>query len=285
MHAMVAESVAVLRRMDNVHDQAWVLLTFGALTGYWPRPGTSDLADARACLEGALTLLAGVQARDATWSLLAMSTHTYLINPLLAQGEVASARAHLDQALALDRAEDLHWSMSYALSWRAVVARIEGDLPAAGGYLERAHQHAAAIRDQYGMGTALMQRGVVAQQAGDMAAAGHWYTRAMQMFEPLGYLETAVEAWCGLAEVRLAERDPAAAVRLVAATAALTEAAEAVLRAPVQERMDRVRAQAEAALGREEQAAAWAAGQTMTLDQVIAEALSDVDDAEINHEP
>jgi len=272
MHARAAESVAIVRRTGDVQDQAWALAAFGAITGYWPRPGTSDSADARASLEEALDLLADVQPRDITWSMLAMSAHTYLVAPLLAQGEVASARAHLDQALAVERADEMHWMIAQTLTFRAMVAQIEGDLPEADGYLERALRHVGAIGDQYGLGQALTQRGDVAWQAGDRGAAGHWYRQAMRAFEPLGYLEPAIQAWCGLAGARLAEGDPAAAVRLVAAATALTEAAGAVLRAPVQEQMDQVRARAEAALGPEERAAAWAMGPTLTLEQAIGEA-------------
>ncbi len=95
----------------------------------------------------------------------------------------------------------------------------------------------------------------------------------MLNFQPLGYVEFGVQAWAGLAAVLLAAGEPLSALRLISAAMALTVAAGAVLRADVQARLDGVRAAAAQALSKAEQAEAWAAGQTMALDQVIAEAL------------
>jgi hypothetical protein len=80
-------------------------------------------------------------------------------------------------------------------------------------------------------------------------------------------------ALCGLAELALASGEPVHALTLISVAMSLMEETGVQPTAPVRTRIERVRATAAQALSPEEQTAAWAAGQTLPLEQVIAEAL------------
>jgi len=272
LHTQGPECLAILRGLDEAYDYVFSLIGISACHVFWPRPGTTDSADALAGLQEALAFVQGLPILDVTGRVLTAHAHIFLAQALLLQGDLANAKAHLEQALAVERVEGLHWIMSVALTWRGIVAQVAGDLAGASSDLERAHLHAAAIRDRSGMGAALMLLGEVAQQSGDRTAARRWYTQALLHFQPIGYIEFGMQAWTGLAEVALAAGEPLSALRLISAAGALTDAAGMVLRADVQARLDQVQAAAAQVLSEAEQAAARAAGQTMTVDQVIAEA-------------
>jgi predicted ATPase/DNA-binding XRE family transcriptional regulator len=272
MYVLAEEAVAILRARGEPYDFVFAFSGQAACRTYWPRPGTTDAADARVCQEESLMLLQAMDTRDATWRVLTMTVHAFLAQALLAGGDVAGAHAHCEQALAVEQAGELQWAMSQALMWRGIVAQAEQDLEEARGYFEQALPHAEAIRDQYGLGMTLTLLGDVAYQSGDRTAARDWYRQGIQQYQPLGYVETGMQTVAGLAAVLLADGEPLSALRLVSAAIALTEAAGAVLRSDVKSRLDRVRAAAEQTLSVDERKAAWVEGRAMSLEQVDAEA-------------
>jgi hypothetical protein len=140
--------------------------------------------------------------------------------------------------------------------------------------LEAALRHDEHLRNAFSIGTTLAILGDVEQGIGDPIAARSHYVRALRMFRPLGYVEYVAQALCGLAALALASEMPEYALRLVSLTRTLASTAQATIRSDVQARLDQLQAAARQALSAPVQAAAWEAGQTMTLEQVIADALA-----------
>jgi tetratricopeptide (TPR) repeat protein len=272
MHALAVEAVSIHRQIGPVDDLADALFTLGLISAVWPRPGTSDQRDAPRHMEEALALLSDV-AEPTWWGRhTTVNCHIYLGYALIGLGELEPARAHLEQVLALEHEYPVHHVMDQALLVRAMLAREEGGLQAADGYLARALEHARAIDFPTDIAWIYTLRGDVAQQAGDLGAARRWYADAVQVYAPLGNLGMAMDAWCGLAEVLLAASEGESTLRLVAAAKTLRREAGTVLREQVQERFDRLDAEATARLGSAAEAVA-RAGQAMSLDEAVAEAV------------
>jgi hypothetical protein len=96
----------------------------------------------------------------------------------------------------------------------------------------------------------------------------------------IGHNANSHQALCGLAELAIKAGEPARAATLASVAWTLVAGTQMQPLPHVQARMEQVRAAAAQALSAEEQATAWAAGQTMPLEQVIAEALADAEPAE-----
>jgi hypothetical protein len=95
------------------------------------------------------------------------------------------------------------------------------------------------------------------------------HARALRTLHAMGHVAISHQALCGLAGLA---GELAHALRLVSVAESLS-AKTGVLPPPlVQTRIKQVQTAARQALSPETQAAAWVAGQTMTMEQVIAEA-------------
>jgi hypothetical protein len=116
--------------------------------------------------------------------------------------------------------------------------------------------------------------GGILQQTGDPIAARTHYGRALHALHAIGHVEISHLALCGLAQLATEAGEPARALMLVSVAVALAQGTGVQASLPVQARLEQVRAAAAQALSAEVQVAAWATGQTLSLEQVIAETLA-----------
>jgi hypothetical protein len=148
--------------------------------------------------------------------------------------------------------------------------------------LEDALLHYERLRNPFSIGSTLAILGDVEQRIGDPTAARAHYALALRMLHPLGYVEYMAQALCGLAELARENGEPDYALRLVSLTLTLAKEAHATIRWDVQARLEEEEATARQALGDAEQGVAMTAGQAMTLDQAIVEALGDIPTAGVS---
>jgi predicted ATPase len=267
------ESVAIARALGNQRACADALYVRGAVCVNWPRPGTDDLARGRAYLEEARTLYEEADNEDGRARSLSASTHVFQGLAMLAAGELGDAETQLTRGLALVRATGDRHFVGEALECLGLLAWARSDLAGARTFLEQALTQQEELQDHYGMGYALTLLGDLLQQIGDAGAARAHYTRALRMLHAVGHAEISHQALYGLAQLAMEAGESVRALRLVSVNKTLA-ALTGVLPLPlVQTSIERVEAAARQALSSQAQTAAWAAGQAMTMEEVIAEAL------------
>jgi non-specific serine/threonine protein kinase len=302
--ALLAESLALWRRLGDARQAAWVTRNLG-LVAQFAGDGArlrarceeslaafralGDRAGASSSLHGlaraaytagertravALAEESLALARDAGSAFDAAQALRALGSFAADRGDLAGARARLDEALAAARTARDAPMASGILVQLGQVARAGGHAAAAA----LAAQGLAAVRGlPTGIGRAWgpLEPAEAALEAGDHARAAALFREALAMMRVQPGSEDVPACLAGLAEVALATGAPARAGRLLGAAAAV-ERATGMLRITFQlPRAESDVGRVRAALGAEAFAAAWAAGGAMSSEQAIAYALSD----------
>lgn len=190
------------------------------------------------------------------------------------QGDYRRAKVLYEESLALS--QRLGNTLSTAITWNnlAIVALRQHDSARATALYERSLAVYRELGNRQGEAEVLNNLAEVALMRGDATRAAARYQESLVLFRDL---ESQVGvAWCleGLAGVALARRMPGQAVKFLGAAAALRALLDAPLPAIEQSNVERLLGQARAASTEADFATAWAAGQTLPLEQVVAEALA-----------
>jgi predicted ATPase/transcriptional regulator with XRE-family HTH domain len=268
--AVGEESVAIARELGDPWDLALALMCWGAMEATYPRPGTTDLALGHAYLEEAATLL---QASDAPDRVSALAcTLVFLGYALFLEGDQGEAELQLTRGIELAKATGDRWYVAIGLMFLGQLATAGGDLARARTVLEQSLAHHSALGSAFHSGWVLTWLGDVLQGMGDPVMARTYYACALHTLHAIGHAQPSHWALCGLAE--LVGEHPYA-LTLIGVSSSLAQVVGAQPSPPVLARLEQVRAIAAQVLSAEAQAAAWASGQTMPLEQVIAEALAD----------
>jgi tetratricopeptide (TPR) repeat protein len=269
-------SVAIARALGDQLKLALALYARGAVCAFLPRPGTDDLARARAYLAEAQTLCEEVGKEDGIVRSVFAFTVTYQGVAALAAGDLENAETYLTMGLELARVTGHRQNVAIALERLGLLAWMRGNLAGACTLLEQALTYGEALQDRYGTGYKRTLLGDLLRQTGDPRAAGAYYAHALRMLHSVGHAEISHQAICGLAVLAMEAGDPQHALSLVSVSKSLS-ALTGVLPAPrLAASIEQVETIARQALSPEAQAA-WAAGQTMRMEQVIAQALGGAD--------
>jgi predicted ATPase/transcriptional regulator with XRE-family HTH domain len=236
----------------------------------------------------------------------------------LYQGDNATAGVWFDRAVMLANATGDRRTAAHALSGLGVMAQNQTDLTQAGVYLEQSLTLMREVGEPRGIAVALVNLGLVVYGQDDDTQAEAYFSEALALARQLGDRDLIGTCLANLSAVAIRHGDVAHADALgreamalyrdvadprrcavglegLAATAALLGrgvraarllGAAAVLREvlgapqPPIERSDTEQAVAAArvALGEERWAAAFAAGQSLSLEAAISEALAEVDE-------
>ena len=175
--------------------------------------------------------------------------------------------AHPDQPLC-DRAAVAHILSN--LGWMALY---QGDLPAARALQEESLATRRALDERREIAVSLTALGRVAFAAGESAAARALYLESLPLHHELGNQWGVALALEGLVAV-LAGEQPALAVRLAGAAAAVRAVIGRTMPPVERTGYEQVLAGLRASLGEGAFAAAWAAGQALSPDRMVAEALA-----------
>jgi predicted ATPase/transcriptional regulator with XRE-family HTH domain len=298
--AMLEECIALCRELDLQWGVSTVTHDLGDVA--WEQ---GDAVAAHAWWSEAMRLArqAGSQHVIATVScdLGMMAYH---------QGDYATARNQIAESLALYRTQRMHSHVAITLGCLGAVARAQGDTALARTCYEEKLAFWREIGNRTGIAATLVEIGALALQEGDHTQVQALFEEALSLRRELGdrageaaalthlgdlayaqgdheraatlYREglglvrasgdRAVTALCleGLDAVAMAGGQPERAAQLYAAGAAFRKGTFVLNVWDDRVARDRRIAAVQAALGDEAFAAAWAAGQAMTLEQAIA---------------
>jgi DNA-binding CsgD family transcriptional regulator/tetratricopeptide (TPR) repeat protein len=192
------------------------------------------------------------------------------------EGDLAGARSALEESLALNSEETdqpVFWPPYFALYNLGEVADLEGDPDAAAALWERCLELARVHQDGFRT-VPLRLLGQLALDRGDLVRAHDLLAESVLVARNWGKGaggETAALAL--LANLAMAEAQPARALRLAGAAIGLREEHQARLQPTETARLETWIGSARRAVGEAAAATAWAEGHAMTVDQAVAYAL------------
>ena len=236
----------------------------------WMAREQGDAAKALAWLEEGLALNRKLGDRQqVAWSLLTMSGVAIL------REDAAGAEALIEQGMALspESHDWIGWSLIIWATPRNSAGSIAGPSSCTSRtlavFIERLGDKSTGVMWAYqGLGeTALGQA--------DPATARQWLSAGLRLSRELG--ARIMIAWClaGLGSVAALEEEPERAARLWGAAEHLRVTLGCRSAPAARATYERLLAQARAQLGEDAFAAAWAAGEALSLEQAIAEAFGE----------
>jgi predicted ATPase/DNA-binding XRE family transcriptional regulator len=267
------ESVTMARELGDQRSLAEALHLRGSVCVFLPRPGTGDLARGSAYMEEAQSLYREVDDEDGMVRSFIVETHVWQGVALLAAGDLGNAEKQLTSGLELAQATGDRMFIGVALRFLGRLAWVRGDHAGARAFLEDALTQHEELRNHYGMGSVLTELGEILQRIADPRPARAHYARALRTLHAMGHAEISHRALCGLAGLAMETGDPAQSLRLVSVSNALSALTGVQPQPLARTSLAQVEEAARLALSPEVQSAAWAAGQAMTMEQVIGEAL------------
>ena len=238
----------------------------GEGVGYWFQ-GDDDFA--RTALEESVTIFRRLgDARR-----LATMLHR-LGQVVHRRGDAAAAAGHQEEALALARAAGDDYTVAFALVGLGNVALEQGSRDAARDHYEEALALRRALGHTWGVAHALNSLADVALAEGDYARAAELARECLVLRRAIGDRGNLALTLGELAGASAALGQPARAARLFGAAEELRESMGVRLASPTDRaEADQLAALARSALGAPGFAAAWAAGQQMTLAEAVSYAL------------
>ncbi len=266
-YAQGHESLAIAQALGDPHELAYALHTIGSLDVTMSPPEASLREGGAAQLEEALRLMQDADDRAGTAQAL-----LWLGFRLLRSRDFGNAAARFTEGLAIAQAQGDRWSMGLALTGLAEATWFQGDVTTAQALATQSleqHQH---LGDPHGSGHVLGLLGDLARVAGEAESAYTYYKWSLETLREVGEVPRSVRTLWGLALLAAADQ-PIRALQLAGAATALSQTTLVVAYSPEDTRLAQVWAVAQQRLHPDEQAAAWAVGQAMSLDQAIAVAL------------
>jgi predicted ATPase/transcriptional regulator with XRE-family HTH domain len=258
-----ARALALYRALDDRRGMARALHNLGAVTAI-----QGDYAWATSLGEESLALYRSL--RDGPGIALALNN---LAAIALGHPDYARAGSLLEESLALSRQQGDTLGTAIALSNLADAARGQGDYARAVALYEQSLTLHESIGDRMGRRQDLVELAGALQALGQHDRALALYRESLSEYQAGGNPRSAAYALEGIALIHAVQGQPEPAARLVGAAAALRAAIGAPLMEPDRRRYDPALAAVRTVLGEEAFAAAWAAGQTLSLEQAITEAL------------
>jgi predicted ATPase/DNA-binding XRE family transcriptional regulator len=261
--APLQESVALFRAQGDWRRLAYALTLLGLATASLGEP-----AAALALYDESMTFAHRV--RDA-WLEAYLLTNQGAARDRL--GDPLGAEELYRSSLDLFRRLSDAWGSSIALRGLGGLAAARGDYPAARALYEESVALFRKSGDARGLPQALLGLGKATLRAGAGPEAERIYREALAGWQQLGISAGVVRCLAGLAGAAAAQGRWERAARLYAATAGQARALGVTFSAADQAERDRRVADIRARLGEPSFAAAWSAGQALSLDRAIVDAL------------
>ncbi|MFN8493562.1 MAG: hypothetical protein U0350_38535 [Caldilineaceae bacterium] len=233
---------------------------------YWGRAlslGQPDFATAQRLHEEALRI--GQQTQD---PLILGKTSQYLGHLAMQQGDYATAQRHYWEALAWRRQAGTQWLVGIALYNAADSFTLHGDHAGAYSLYLEALALGRTLGMQHNVAYLLARLGMLATQQGDADGAAAYWAESIAFYQTRGIRDGVGHIVICAAERYQQQGQPTLAVRLVAVKR-LTITHFLLNDILIERTLTTVRTQLTAA----DFAAAWAAGEQMTLDEALALAL------------
>jgi predicted ATPase len=261
------ESVATFRALGDRQWLANALLLLGII-----RIAQDDAATALTLLEESRT------QHEAAGRPLGITFDAYLTYYLgraaHASGDLATAQSRYEHSLALFRTIGDAVGRALALDALALMAAARGDDATAQALFAQSLPLVRTSGDRYDLAHLLIDAGTTALQRGDQARAQSLLIEGLHLWSDIGPRTGIARALAGLGGVAAATGQAERAGRLFGAASALFSPTARLLRDTGSTDIERSIAEARARLDAAAFAAGWAAGQTMTEEQAIADATS-----------
>ncbi len=268
------ESIVLFRLVDDTQGLVRALFWHGGITS---RQG--DFATARANAEESIRL--GREIGDI--SNIAASTGGVLGYIAFRQGDYVVSQSHSLESLRLHREGDDRPGIALALGNLGCLAYLQGQYEQVRPLLEERLQIWRELDNQHAIAWSLYALGYLALRQNNSSQAATLFAESLALWREHGETQGMARCLAGLAAVAHAAGQLERTARLLAATQVLLEASgrpfEDTERDPTagypitsQAKFDLHVAAVRAALGDAAFETAWAAGQTLTLDQAVAEA-------------
>jgi len=191
----------------------------------------------------------------------------------LCQGDMPTARSHLQAAADVLGESDNRWLQTLLCTFRGLLAHYEGDAAAAARLLEETAARAREGQFRPDLARALVALGRVRRAQGRLGPAGGRLREGLALFRALGHKLGIAEALEELAAVSAAQGEGTSAARLLGTAQALREGLGAPLPPVDRAGHDAVVAACRSALGEAAFTAAWAGGAARPWQEVVEEAL------------
>ncbi len=187
-----------------------------------------------------------------------------------------TARPLFEESLAILREIGYRWAVGQLLNNLGLVLRYLGEIDQARELLEESVEVRRALGDNWGVANSLSSLSNLLLHQGIFDGVREFLEESLKINAELGD-RTAI-AYCieDFASLAAANGQPESALRLAGAAQAIREETGSPLPHGEQAALDRTLAPAREALDETSQAAAWEAGQAMTLEAAIAFALRSI---------
>jgi tetratricopeptide (TPR) repeat protein len=195
-------------------------------------------------------------------------------NVALNQGDYETARVLHEKSLAIKREVGDKQSIAISLNNLGNIALNQGDYAAARVLLEESLALQRAIGNKRGAALALNNLGEVAHHEGDYHTASILYGESLAIRSEVGDKQGIAECLVGLAGVARIHQQIERAAQLLGVVEALLESIGGCLERTERALYEHNIAAVQAVLDKEQFAAAWAAGRTMSLEQAVTVAHS-----------
>ncbi len=189
------------------------------------------------------------------------------------EDDYARAQQLYEESLSIRRLVGDRWAIANSLNNLGLLARYRSDFITARTQLEESLEITRLLGDKWSIANTLTSLAEVALDMGDTAAARACLAESLEINRTLGEqraIAFILESFAALS----APEQPARALRLAGAAAALRDTIGAPLSTAEQERLEELLEPARAALSEDEQASATAAGQTLAPAEAIREAMT-----------
>jgi non-specific serine/threonine protein kinase len=171
--------------------------------------------------------------------------------------------------------------VSVAQANMAQIALAQGDADRAAHHVAEAVRHQRDLGYTWALGDTLRILGDVAHERGDYTAALTAYRESVMLTHDHGDRRFLTNALAGIAGVAAAQRQPERAARLYSATAVLRDQLGLGTESWQRTRHERAITAARESLPPDIFATAWATGETLPLDQTVAEALATAESSDL----
>jgi len=244
--------------------RAWTsmgLATIATLTG-------DDLDRAKALIEESVSLLRDLESEwELAYGVMTLGlVHHY-------RDEHERAAEAFEEAISIQRSLGQVTGLGTALRYRGLVAGVLGDFATAYGLCEESLALASRDGDPSAVAQALILLATVARYEDDLDRARPLYAEALGIAAEIGEILDVRWAFEGLAGVACRDEQHALAARLLAKAAQIGELTGYRLQPAEQSAHEADVESVRAALPARELEAAWAAGESMELDQAVEDAL------------
>ena len=261
---LFSESLAIARQLGETRQIADVLNSLG-----WLHVLRGNTAEARVQLEESLRLFQ--RLADASWKATMLTRLGYLS---FMEGDFSQAMALAGEGATIARVIGDQRVLADALVYQGLVQQYAGDLEQARRRFQESLPIARSFGDRHLIAMTLNLLGQLAVRHGTYDDARRFLAEGLRVAREVGNIRRQSLSLSAVASLASRRGEPSRALRLEGAARAAAQSVGTARAQPAQAAVDVEMAAARAALGETAGQAAFQAGQQLSLEQAVDEAIS-----------